>query len=45
MAHKKKRKADRGPTFVGLAPRIEEGKKGKLIKAQKKHKKNLTLIY
>lgn len=33
---------DRGPTFVGLRPIIEEGKKGRLEKQEKKHKKDLT---
>ena len=32
---------DRGPTFVGLRPIIEEGKKGKLRKQEKKHKRDL----
>lgn len=33
----KKRKL-RGPTFVGLAPRIEEGKRGRKEKQYQKHK-------
>lgn len=33
---------DRGATFVGLRPMIEEGKKGRLEKQEKKHKKDLT---
>ncbi len=37
-----KPKKDRGATFVGLRPMIEEGKKGRLEKQEKKHKKDLT---
>lgn len=29
----------RGPTFVGFAPRVEDTKKEKLRKAERKHKK------
>lgn len=39
-----KKYADRGPTFVGLRPIIEEGKKGRIEKSQKKHKKDLTRV-
>lgn len=44
MAHMNKKKLEqkkhRGNTFVGFAPRVEDTKKGKLIKQDKKHKKN-----
>lgn len=33
---------DRGPTFVGLRPIIEAGKKERIEKKEKKHKKDLT---
>ena len=39
-----KKYADRSPTFVGLRPIIEEGKKGRIEKSQKKHKKDLTRV-
>lgn len=42
MAHKtkkdQKKREMRGPTFVGLAPRIEDGKREKKEKKYKKHK-------
>lgn len=42
MSHKtkkdEKKRAMRGPTFVGLAPRIEEGKRGRKEKQYQKHK-------
>jgi hypothetical protein len=43
MSHKTKKTEEkrkhRGPTFVGFAPRVEDTKKGKLRKAERKHKK------
>lgn len=46
MSHKakkdEKKREMRGPTFVGLAPKIEAGKKERLEKSEKKHKKDLT---
>lgn len=42
MSHKtkkdQKKRELRGPTFVGLAPKIEEGKKGRIEKRYNKHK-------
>ena len=43
MSHRTKKTEEkrkhRGPTFVGFAPRVEDTKKGKLRKAERKHKK------
>lgn len=42
MSHRvkkdEKKRALRGPTFVGCRPRIEEGKKGRKEKQFQKHK-------
>ena len=44
MAHTNKRKKEikknRGATFIGFAPKVEETKKGRILKAEKKHKTN-----
>lgn len=46
MSHRVKKdedkRAHRGPTFVGLAPRFEPTKNERKEKSQKKHKKDLT---
>lgn len=46
MAHtnkkKEKIKKNRGATFVGFRPIVEAGKKERLEKSWKKHKKDLT---
>ena len=43
MSHSTKKTEEkrkhRGPTFVGFIPRVEDTKKGKLRKAERKHKK------
>lgn len=43
MSHRvkkdEKKRAHRGPTFVGLRPMIEAGKKERIEKAEKKHKR------
>lgn len=43
MSHKVKeneeKRSHRGPTFVGLSPKIEPTKKEKIEKIRKKHKK------
>lgn len=38
MSKKKKRTADRGPTFVGLSPIYEKTKKERVESKYKKHK-------
>jgi len=43
MSHKTKKTEEkrkhRGPTFVGFAPRVEDTKREKMRKAERKHKK------
>ena len=43
MSHKVKKneekRSHRGPTFVGLSPKIEPAKKERIEKTRKKHKK------
>lgn len=43
MSHRTKKTEEkrkhRGATFVGFAPRVEDTKKSKLRKAERKHKK------
>lgn len=46
MSHRTKKDEEkrkyRGPTFVGFAPRVEDTKKEKIRKLERKHRKRLT---